>query len=69
LKDNIVKGNLMSIKVSKVNLELVNSIVNLDISDIGKYCLLVDDIFVFMSPDLDAVNDMKDSLLREKNGI
>ncbi len=59
----------MSIKVSKVNLELVNSIVNLDISDIGKYCLLVDDIFVFMSPDLDAVNDMKDSLLREKNGI
>ena len=59
----------MSIKVSKVNLELVNSIVNLDVSDIGKYCLLVDDIFVFMSPDLDAVNDMKDSLLREKNGI
>ena len=57
----------MSIKVSKVNLELVNSIVNLDISDIGKYCLLVNDIFVFMSPDLDAVNDMKDSLLREKN--
>ena len=59
----------MGIKVSKVNLELVNSIVNLDISDIGKYCLLVDNIFVFMSPDLDAVNDMKDSLLREKNGI
>lgn len=59
----------MNIKVSKINLDLVNSITNLDISDIGKYCLLVNNIFVFMSPDLDAVNDMKDSLIREKNGI
>lgn len=59
----------MNIKVSKINLDLVNSITNLDISDIGKYCLLVNNVFVFMSPDLDAVNDMKDSLIREKNGI
>ena len=59
----------MNIKVFKINLDLVNSITNLDISDIGKYCLLVNNVFVFMSPDLDAVNDMKDSLIREKNGI
>ena len=59
----------MNIKVFKINLDLVNSISNLDISDIGKYCLLANNVFVFMSPDLDAVNDMKDSLIREKNGI
>jgi len=59
----------MNIRVVKINLALINSITNLDISDIGKYCLLVNDVFAFMSPDLDAVNDMKDSLIREKNGI
>lgn len=55
----------MNFKVSKITEDLVSSISNLVQNDIGKWCLLIDNVFVFMSPDLDAVNDMKDSMIRD----
>lgn len=57
----------MSYSVSIVDLKLINKTSSLSLSDLGKWCLLEDNVFVFMSPDLDAVDDMKDSLIRKKS--
>ena len=59
----------MSFSVSIVDLNLINRTSSLSLADLGKWCLLDDNVFVFMSADLDAVNDMKDSLIREKSKI
>ena len=43
--------------------DIINSS-NLDVSDLNKWGLFMNDILIFFSPNKDSVTDMKDSLQR-----
>ena len=43
--------------------DIINSS-NLDITDLNKWALFMNDILIFFSPNKDSVTDMKDSLQR-----